>query len=112
MPADDSASPGRRCRVRPAGYFSHRFKKTMGISPHAFVTQRKILKAEQLLSETSCTLEEVAGQVGYSNLGHFRKQFRKSLGYTPGNLRHRPPLHRAGPEAAVKATRADPRGER
>lgn len=68
-------------------HFSHRFKKTTGISPHAFVTKRKILKAEQLLRQTNGTLEEIAGKVGYSNLGHFRRQFRKSLGYAPGHLR-------------------------
>ncbi|MGQ0682917.1 helix-turn-helix domain-containing protein [Bradyrhizobium sp.] len=86
-------------------HFSHRFKRTTGISPHAFVTKRKILKAEQLLRQTSCTLEEIAGKVGYSNLGHFRRQFRKSLGYAPGNLREVGAgnvLRGSAPKAVVK----------
>jgi hypothetical protein len=47
----------------------------------------EILAAARLVMETDCSLEEVAEKVGFSNLGHFRRRFRKSLGCNPSDLR-------------------------
>lgn len=68
-------------------YFSHCFKATTGVSPHAFVARCKMRKAAHLLAETECPLEQIAEQVGFSNMGHFRRQFRKYFGRNPSDLR-------------------------
>lgn len=67
-------------------HFSHRFKAAVGITPHTFVLQRKMWKAVRLLSETNWSLEEVAGQVGFSNMRHFRRQFCKFVGCNPSDM--------------------------
>jgi AraC-like DNA-binding protein len=68
-------------------HFSHCFKRTVGISPYAFVVQRKVLAAARLAIETQESLEEIAARVGFSNFGHFRRQFRKLLGANLSDLR-------------------------
>ena len=67
-------------------HFNHRFKAALGITPHLFVLRRKMWKAAQLLAEESRSLEEVAGQVGFSNMRHFRRQFRRHIGRRPSEL--------------------------
>jgi AraC-like DNA-binding protein len=68
-------------------HFSHCFKATLGISPHAFVARCKILASAKLVIDTDCSLEEIAEKIGFSNLGHFRRQFQKSFGCNPSDLR-------------------------
>jgi len=70
-----------------ASHFGHCFKATLSISPHAFVARCKILAAARLVIETDFPLEEIAEKIGFSNLSHFRRRFRKSLGCNPSDLR-------------------------
>jgi AraC family transcriptional regulator len=70
-----------------SSYFGYCFKMTVGMTPHAFVTRFKMLKAAQFLTELDCSLEQIAEKVGFSNVGHFRKQFRKYLGCNPSHFR-------------------------
>lgn len=68
-------------------HFSHRFKETLGVSPHVFVANRRVLTAARLLAETKFSLEEIAEQVGFSNLGRFRRRFRACVGCNPSDFR-------------------------
>ncbi|WP_426425318.1 helix-turn-helix domain-containing protein [Bradyrhizobium genosp. A] len=68
-------------------HFSRRFKETLGVSPHAFVANRRVLTAARLLTETEVSLEEIAEHVGFSSLGHFRSRFRQCLGCSPSEFR-------------------------
>ncbi len=47
----------------------------------------RIEKAKQLLQDPAMRIHEVAEQVGYSDVAHFSKSFKKITGKTPGEYR-------------------------
>lgn len=68
-------------------YFARAFKATTGLSPHEFVTERRMHRATILLVESAASVEEVAHAVGLANVSHFRRLFRQYLGVRPVDLR-------------------------
>ncbi|NJM35611.1 MAG: helix-turn-helix transcriptional regulator [Rhodomicrobium sp.] len=70
-----------------AYHFARNFKIEMGISPLAFVTQRRVERAKRLLQGSGLTLAQVAYDCGFANQSHFTTVFRKHTGQTPGAYR-------------------------
>lgn len=68
-------------------YFQHLYRETFGISCIADVISGKIEKAKEILSETGCTVSQVAAMCGYDNEEHFMRQFKKVVGVTPTRYR-------------------------
>ncbi|MBQ8297960.1 MAG: helix-turn-helix transcriptional regulator [Ruminococcus sp.] len=64
-------------------YFQHIYRELFGVSCISDVISGKIEKAKELLSETSCTVSQVAAMCGYDNEEHFMRQFKKIVGVTP-----------------------------
>jgi len=67
--------------------FSVKFTETTGMSPFAYLTHLRMLKAIELLSTTTCTLEEVAERVGYGSEAAFSAAFKREIGVAPGAYR-------------------------
>ena len=65
-------------------HFLRVFKRLTGMSPHQYITERRMNRARTLLSTTDVPVAEVAWRVGLSNTSHFNAQFRKHTGLTPG----------------------------
>jgi AraC family transcriptional regulator len=59
------------------------FKRTFGISPHAFVVQRRLALAARYMLETDTRLTDIALQCGFADQAHLCRLFRKSTGETP-----------------------------
>ena len=68
-------------------HFSRVFKQSTGITPLQFVTRQRMLRAQQLIRETSRSLIEIALEVGYSNPSHFAQAFRRIVGTPPKQFR-------------------------
>jgi AraC family transcriptional regulator len=68
-------------------HFARSFKATTGLAPHQFVIARRIDRAKALLLKGRHAVPDVAYAVGLSNIGHFRRMFRRHLGVNPGELR-------------------------
>ena len=68
-------------------YFQHLYRETFGVSCIADVISGKIEKAKEILSETGCTVSQVAAMCGYDNEEHFMRQFKKVVGVTPTKYR-------------------------
>jgi AraC family transcriptional regulator len=68
-------------------HFARAFKATTGLAPHRFVTARRIEAAKAALLTSNASVVRIAHQVGFSNVSHFRRVFRRELGVTPGQLR-------------------------
>ncbi|MDJ0620343.1 MAG: AraC family transcriptional regulator [Calothrix sp. MO_192.B10] len=70
-------------------HFARTFKTLVGEPPHRYILQRRIEQAKVLLKVTRLSAAEIAYQVGFSTPSHFTAQFRKLLGVTPKQFRHR-----------------------
>lgn len=67
--------------------FSRAFKTVLGVSPQGYILERRVLKVQDLLEETSLSLAEVAYEVGFSSQAHMTSTFAKKFGITPGEYR-------------------------
>jgi AraC family transcriptional regulator len=63
------------------------FKRSVGVSVHRYVVQRRVQRATELLTHTKEPLAEVALQAGFANQSHMARWVRQSLGVTPKTLR-------------------------
>ena len=51
------------------------------------VKKERMKKARTLLKETDQTVETIAAEVGYENVEHFNRLFKKNYGLTPVQYR-------------------------
>lgn len=68
-------------------YFMLRFKESAGVSAIEYLSQLRIKKACEILSETDKTAAETAFECGFRNLSNFNRQFLKIVGCTPKDYR-------------------------
>lgn len=69
-------------------YFATLFRQTTGVSPHQYVTRRRIELAKQLLKNSHMSHAEIALSVGFANSSHFSTVFRKYTGMSPRTYRN------------------------
>ena len=69
-------------------YFSHLFKKQIGISPNKYIINGKINNAKMLLLNTSKSITEISMLVGFDNCMYFSNVFKKHIGVSPNTFRH------------------------
>jgi AraC-like DNA-binding protein len=68
--------------------FSRAFRRMEGVSPRAYLQERKIDRAKQLL-ETGRSLTEIALRLGFCDQSHFTRIFKQLTGETPAAYRRR-----------------------
>jgi AraC family transcriptional regulator len=64
-------------------YFACLFKNSMGVSPHKYVTMRRIERSKELLRRSDISIFEIGVRVGYLDPEHFRVVFRREVGISP-----------------------------
>ena len=70
-----------------ASYLSRLFKKEMGVSVSAYIRNRKIDMAKNLLRFSDASMIEIANRLAFSSQSHFIQQFREVVGMTPKRYR-------------------------
>ena len=70
-----------------SNYLSNLFKKSMGITLTGYITQLRMAKATDLLSNTSTSITDISQQCGYSNFSSFYRSFTTVLGKSPSAYR-------------------------
>ncbi|MEK3723721.1 helix-turn-helix transcriptional regulator [Paenibacillus sp. FSL H8-0034] len=62
------------------------FKEQYGKSVFAYLRDKRMDKAKELLQTGQVSVSQAAGLVGYANFSHFAELFRKYYGYNPSEL--------------------------
>ena len=70
-------------------YLSRLFKNDMGISIKEYISEIKISIANDLLSSTEYSIQQISDKIGFSTVQSFSKAFKKANGVSPGVYRKR-----------------------
>ena len=70
-----------------ASYLSRLFKKETGVSVSAYIRDRKIDMAKNLLRFSDASMIDIANRLAFSSQSHFIQQFKESVGMTPKKYR-------------------------
>jgi len=71
-----------------AGHFERAFRQSTGSSPHAYVMDRRLHRARDLLiNRPELPIEQIALRLGFSSSSHFSSAFRRQTGLTPTDFR-------------------------
>lgn len=68
-------------------HFARLFRHTLGVTPHQYVTERRLQSAKEQLSHGRLSQLEIALDAGFGTQANFIRVFRKSTGLTPGQYR-------------------------
>ena len=65
------------------------FKAATGLTPHQYIMDLRITRAQEMLSTSNLSAAQIAFDCGFSSQSHLTDVFRKRVGTTPKQLRHR-----------------------
>lgn len=82
---DTLASAAAMSRSR----FAERFTGAVGLTPFAYLTQWRMIKARELLGQPGLDMADVAERCGYRSVPAFGRRFAASFGIGPGEWRKR-----------------------
>ena len=68
-------------------HFLRLFGASFGLSPHRYVTSRRVEHAKAMLKDPERSLVAVAFACGFSSQAHFNTVFKQRVGITPGRYR-------------------------
>jgi transcriptional regulator GlxA family with amidase domain len=63
--------------------FARRFRDETGTTPLQWITGQRLALAEELLEQTTLSVEQIAGRVGFGNAATLRHHFTATRGTTP-----------------------------
>lgn len=68
-------------------HFTRAFRQTLGQSPHSWLVERRLDKAQGLLKLSDRALSDIATACGFASQSHFTRVFTRALGISPGAWR-------------------------
>ncbi|MGH8136652.1 MAG: helix-turn-helix domain-containing protein [Steroidobacteraceae bacterium] len=68
-------------------HFNVAFRKSVGHSPHEYIIQRRIERAQGLMLSTAKALSDIAAECGLADQPHFTRLFRRFVGESPAAWR-------------------------
>ena len=68
-------------------HFSRMFKRTFGLTPHAFVLRRRLELAARLMLEGTESQTDIVLSCGFTDQAHLCNHFRRLMGETPAAWR-------------------------
>jgi AraC family transcriptional regulator len=78
---------------RSEAHFARAFKRSFGVSPHAYVLRRRVEKASHLMLVSDDSLSDIALACGMTDQPHLCKIFRQMTGTTPAAWRRERRMH-------------------
>lgn len=68
-------------------HFNVAFRNSIGQSPHDYILQRRVERAQGLMLASDKTLAEIADECGLADQSHFTRLFRRFVGESPAAWR-------------------------
>lgn len=68
-------------------YFLKQFKLAFHLTPHQYLTKRRLVVAEQLLKKSDQSVSSVCHEIGFNDVASFTKLFKRTFGYSPMQYR-------------------------
>ncbi|WP_238996456.1 helix-turn-helix domain-containing protein [Paenibacillus pinistramenti] len=65
------------------------FQEVYGLSPRRYLSRLKLKKAKLLLMQPELSIEQISSKLGYADIAHFSRQFKRWTGESPGRFRAR-----------------------
>ncbi len=72
---------------RSLSTFKREFNEIFGTTPRQWITHRRLDRARVLLLNQDHNVSEACFEVGFENVSHFSRLFKKQYGYSPGTLK-------------------------
>jgi AraC family transcriptional regulator len=76
----------RECGLS-VGHFSHAFRRTLGVAPHKWLIEQRVVLSKEKLRDDGLSLSNVATECGFSDQSHLTRVFAKTVGVSPGAWR-------------------------
>jgi AraC family transcriptional regulator len=76
----------RECGLS-VGHFSHAFRRTLGMAPHKWLIEQRVVLSKEKLRDDGLSLSDVATECGFSDQSHLTRVFRQTVGVSPGAWR-------------------------
>jgi AraC family transcriptional regulator len=70
-----------------ASHFRRLFTDSLGMTPHRYVTQLRLQRASELLTQTDVPIARIASECGFDSQSHLTTSFSRVHGLTPARFR-------------------------
>jgi AraC-like DNA-binding protein len=74
-----------------SSHFMRYFKEAFGVSFVTYLNDYRLSMAARLLLSTEDSVLDISQQVGFENLSHFNRQFKRKYSVTPSAYRNYSP---------------------
>jgi AraC family transcriptional regulator len=78
-------------------HFARAFKQTFRRPPYQWLTERRVDRAKDLMTNSRLPIADIAMQCGFTDQSAFNRSFKRLHGVSPGIWRRRAALGRSGP---------------
>ncbi len=69
--------------------FAHQFKEKIGVSPYSWLQLYRMVRAQDLLLNSSRTITDIALSCGFSSIAVYNQLFKRLYGFSPSFFRKR-----------------------
>jgi AraC family transcriptional regulator len=73
----------RECGLSVA-HFSRAFRRTLGVAPHNWLIEQRIVLSKEKLRDDRLSLTDIAAECGFCDQSHFTHHFTRIVGVSPG----------------------------
>ena len=78
-------------------HFIRLFRRYFYVTPHQYLTRKRLERARGLLADTELTITEICFAVGFESVGSFSTLFHRDVGWSPSIYRARVWAQRQNP---------------
>jgi AraC family transcriptional regulator, transcriptional activator FtrA len=68
--------------------FARRFRNELGVAPHQWLTQQRVVRAQELLETTDASIDHIAQTAGFGSAATLRHHFHRETMTSPSDYRN------------------------